>query len=113
MAKRKGGLGIDIARAAKNRKVQKRMEKKAREVQEYWRSISPVFGDRPPKRDAPMFGYPGFYRDSVQLKKIEGKGGAAKWRVFDKDRKASWIEYGSKHMPEYAPKAKTKARFSK
>jgi hypothetical protein len=39
-------------------------------------------------------------------------GDGPRVRIKDTDFKAKWIEYGNKHMPTYAPRAKTKAKFS-
>lgn len=95
----------------KSKKVKAGVEKKAQAAAEYWASIAPVFGDLPPKRDAPAYGAPGAYRDSITVQDMSDADGA-RMRVQDTDFKAKWIEFGNKHMPEYAPRAKTKAQFS-
>lgn len=108
-------IGIKLGRAAKSKRVQARLKKKADAAAEYWKSVSPVFGDLPPKRDAPPgatnAGGAGSYRDSITAKQIPGKDGGIAYRVGPKDPKARWIEDGTKHMPKYAPKAKVLARF--
>lgn len=107
---------IDIGKAAKSERVKKALHNKAVKVQQYWRSIAPVFEEgniAKEHRAQPMFGYPGFYRDSVKIEERDGKDEGVFYRVYDDDRKASWIEYGSSHMPEYAPAAKTKAHFKR
>lgn len=98
------------AKVLKSKKVARGVEKKAEKVQAYWQGIAPVFGDRPPKRDSPSHGAPGAYRDSITIED-HANGDIPGKRVKDTDFKAKWIEYGNKHMPEYAPAAKTKARF--
>lgn len=90
--------------------VKKGVDKKAHKVQEYWQSIAPVFGDRPPHRDAPSHGSPGDYKDSIVIEDMSD-GDSPRERVKSTDFKAKWIEYGNKHMPEYAPLSKTKAKF--
>lgn len=94
----------------KSKKVQDGVEKKAEKVQAYWQSIAPVFGDKPPHRAAPKYGQPGAYRDSIKIKD-RPEGFTPGKRVTDTDFKARWIEFGSAHMPPYAPAAKTSARF--
>lgn len=79
----------------------------AHEVRDHARSIAPVFGDLPPKRDAPKDGEPGDYKDSIQCMPY----GPEHWRVYSNDFKAIWIEFGSIHMPEYAVFAKTAAYY--
>ena len=96
-------------KALKSKKVAAGVEKKAAKVEAYWKSIAPVFGDRPPKRAAPSHGSAGAYRDSITTKMMDGDTPRA--RVSDGDFKAKWIEFGNAHMPEYAPLAKTKAKF--
>jgi hypothetical protein len=94
----------------RGKRVQAGVEKKAQAVQEYWQSISPVFGDKPPKREAPSYGAPGAYRDSITIED-HPSGDVPGKRVKDTDFKAKWIEFGNAHMPTYAPRAKTKAKF--
>lgn len=99
------------AKALKSKRVAAGVEKKAQKVADYWQSIAPVFGDKPPHRAAPSHGAPGAYRDSITVTDMSDGDGPRK-RVQDTDFKARWIEYGNKHMPKYAPRAKTKANFS-
>lgn len=72
----------------------------AEEAAEYWRSIAPV-GD--PAVDP----HSGAYRDSIH---VEQKGD--KVYVVASDPKAHWIEYGTEHMPEYAPRQRTETQFN-
>lgn len=73
----------------------------ARIAQAFWKSIAPVGkasdGDK----------HPGQYRDSIEfeVKRSEEK---SKVRVYTKDYKAHWIEFGAKHMPKYACMEKTR-----
>jgi hypothetical protein len=94
----------------KSKKVQSGVEKKAEKVKEYWQGIAPVFGDRPPKRESPSHGQPGDYKASISIED-HPNGDVPGKRVKDTDFKAKWIEFGNKHMPEYAPRAKTRAKF--
>jgi hypothetical protein len=99
-----------LQKVMKGPKVAAAVQAKGAAVQGYWKSISPVFGDLPPHRSAPAHGAPGAYRDSIVVKDTSDAEGP-RARVQDTDFKAKWIEYGSKHMPTYAPLAKTKANF--
>lgn len=69
---------------------------------EYWESF-----DHPHSRVHTLrSGYverPGDYSKSIKIKFIEYP--MPKARVKAHDYKAHWIEYGSKHMPEFAPRA--------
>lgn len=91
-------------------KVNAAVHAKADKVQAYWKGIAPVFGDRPPKRGEPASGARGDYRKSISQEDMSGADGA-QVRIKATDFKAKWIEYGNKHMPEYAPLAKVKAMF--
>lgn len=94
----------------RSKKVAAGVEKKAEKVKEYWESIAPVFGDKPPHRDAPSHGAVGAYKASISIED-HPNGDVPGKRVKDTDFKAKWIEYGSSHMPTYAPRAKTRAKF--
>ena len=98
---------------ARSKRVVRRLELKATRMRDYWESIAPVFGDRPPHRSAPPEGEAGDYKASVHVKKIVNDDGSVRFRVYDSDPKASWIEFGTAHMPEYAPAQKTKEAFRK
>jgi meiotically up-regulated gene 157 (Mug157) protein len=106
----KKSSGIDFSKVLKGPKVAAAVQAKAEKVKDYWQSIAPVFGDKPPHRSAPSYGSPGDYKDSVHVSDA-GSDGEARSRVGTGDFKAKWIEYGTAHMPPYAPLAKTKARF--
>lgn len=101
-----------VEKVMKSPKVAAGVQAKAAKVQEFWKSVAPVFGDRPPHRSAPAYGAPGDYRGSIH---VTDKGGdeGPRARVGASDFKAKWIEFGTKHMPEYAPKAKVLAKFRK
>ncbi|MEZ0366808.1 hypothetical protein ACAG26_24345 [Mycobacterium sp. pUA109] len=107
--------GISLGRAARSKRVIRALERKAEKCKAYWESIAPVFGDLPPKRSAPAGDTnpagEGSYKGSVGVKRIDNGDGSVRFRVFDSDPKAQWIEYGTAHMPEYAPAAKTAAKF--
>lgn len=110
--KHKGISAEQIDKIMRSPKVHDAVVKKAAVVQDYWKSVSPVFGDKPPHRETPAYGAPGAYRDSITVTELSDDGGFRE-RVKPTDFKAKWIEFGSAHMPEYAPMAKTKARFRK
>jgi hypothetical protein len=54
---------------------------------------------------------PGDYSESVKIKYSKTKDGASMAKVGSRDYKAHWIEYGSSHMPEFAPRAATVDHF--
>lgn len=88
------------------------LKAKADEIADHWKGIAPVFGDRPPKREAPPYGgAEGEYRDSIRAEPFRKKDGMPAYRVGTDDYRALWIELGTKHMPEYAPATKTAALF--
>ena len=76
---------------------------------EYAKGLAPVFGDRDPKRGEPGIGEPGDYKDSIR--QLPGHRKPGYRRVGSDDPKAIWIEFGSRHMPEYAVFAKTAKYF--
>lgn len=94
---------------ANDPEVREGLEAFVKEVTEYAKSIAPVFGEtgRAEHRKAPPEGEPGAYRDSIVGEVLNANRG----RVSTDDYKAFWIEFGAKHMPEYAVFAKTAAHF--
>lgn len=74
----------------------------ANEVRDYWRGIAPV------GRAADGDENPGQYRDSIDVERSKQHEGFV---VITYDFKAYWIEYGTSHMPEYAPAQKTAEQF--
>lgn len=76
--------------------VKEEIHSKAKEAQEYWKSIAPVGSERDK--------HSGAYRDSIEVRPLsEGR-----YRIQSKDFKAHWIEYGSVKMPKYACMEKTR-----
>lgn len=110
--KHKGVKADQLDKIMKSQKVHDAVAKKAVVVQDYWKSVSPVFGDKPPHRQAPAYGQPGAYRDSITVTDMTDSNGFRE-RVKPTDFKAKWVEFGSAHMPKYAPMAKVKAKFRK
>jgi hypothetical protein len=111
----KGIPADQLDKVMKSEKVHKAVDAKAAKVQEYWQSIAPVFdvNDKAKEhRAAPPYGDPGAYRDSITVVDMSDESGFRD-RVKPTDFKAKWIEFGSAHMPTYAPMAKTKAQFRK
>ncbi|MDF3280921.1 hypothetical protein [Gordonia sp. N1V] len=78
---------------------------KAVEAQNYWRSLPPA---QPTGADGHGRQPDGSYRASIQVR-VMSTPTRMKVRVYSIDPKAHWIEYGAKHMPKYAPMAKTRA----
>lgn len=87
------------------------LDEKAAEMRDFAKSIAPVFGDKPPKRDEPpMGGSPGQFRDSITVENVAGETDVR--RVISRDDPvAGWQELGTRHMPEYAVFAQTAAHF--
>lgn len=76
------------------------LDKLAHDVCEAARGMAPLFGDLPPHRTHPEEGDVGEYRDSIHVEDVHGHPDTR--RVISRDKKAIWIEIGTKHMPEYA-----------
>lgn len=112
--KPKGISAEQIDKVMRSQKVKDAVDGKAATVQAYWKSVAPVFNPEDPRehRKTPPYGQPGDYRDSITVVDMSGPDGFRD-RVKPTDFKAKWIEFGTKHMPKYAPMAKTKARFRK
>jgi hypothetical protein len=98
-----------LDKVMKSERVHKAIDAKAAAVQAYWQSIAPVFD---PEDQAPPYGAPGAYKASITVVDMSDDGGFRD-RVKPTDFKSKWIEFGTAHMPTYAPMAKTKARFRK
>jgi len=94
--------------------IQAAKEAKAREVRDFWVSIAPVRGDKPPGghiADETAYGtnWPEDYRNSIEVHK--DKDGF----VFvgsDLLPLAEWLEYGSRHNPEHGYGARVLAAFN-
>jgi hypothetical protein len=109
------GLGIsheDVARAFDDPDIHAEVKRLAEDVQEAVKSYAPVFGDRPARRESPADGSVGEYRDSIHIEWVTtSDSDLPVARVISKDMKAAWIEFGSSHMPEYAPFTKAAQEF--
>ena len=110
------GTGIiheDVVKAFGSPEIHAEVQKLAEQLQEAVKSYAPVFGDRPPRRESPADGSVGEFRDSIEITWVttSDSGGLPVARVISKDIKAVWIEYGSAHMPEYAPFTKAAAEL--
>ena len=110
------GLGISpeaVAEAFNDPKIHAEVQRLAEEVRDAVQSHAPVFGDRPPRRESPADGAAGEYRDSIHVEWVttSDSDGLPVARVISKDMKAAWIEFGSAHMPEYAPFTKAAEEF--
>jgi hypothetical protein len=96
-------LGItqdDIDAAMEDDNLDGELNDLANEVCDYWQSIAPV------GKKADGDENPGQYRDSIHVER-HGEG----FHVLSDDFKAYWIEFGTSHMPEYAPAQKTAEHF--
>lgn len=91
--------GSEIVRSAK--------KAKAEEVAEYWKSIAPVYGDKPPKHNPPTIDWPHEYADSIKVVDDHGTVSVG----TDLTPLADWLEYGSEHNPEHGYGARTLAHF--
>lgn len=110
------GLGIsreEVLRAfGDNPDIKAEVERLAGQVKEAVQSYAPVFGDRPARRESPADGSAGDYRDSIHVTWVTtSDSDLPVARVISDDMKAAWIEYGSAHMPEYAPFTKAATEF--
>lgn len=109
------GKGVIEAEIARSVEVKLELMNRAEEVRQFWVEYWESF-DHPHSREHTLrSGYverPGDYSASIKVKFIEsGPGQLFKARVTAHDYKASWIEYGSSKMPEFAPRAATLAHF--
>jgi hypothetical protein len=87
---------------------------KTKEVQEYWESIAPVLGDKPPHRSGDSDGIgeqAGAYKGSIKTKLRLHASGYLVGRVYNTDPKAHWLEYGSAHNPEHGYLQRVKDHF--
>jgi hypothetical protein len=82
-------------------------EAKAAEVRDYWKSIAPVWGDKPPKKENPDPFPEEAYRDSIEVKRDGGNVAVG----TDLKGLAVWLEYGSEHNPEYGYGARVLEHF--
>jgi hypothetical protein len=110
----KGIPAAQLDKVMKSERVHKAVDAKAVKVQEFWKSVSPVFNPDDPRehRKTPPHGQPGDYRNSVIIQDLSDADGFRD-RVKPTDFKAKWIEFGTAHRPADAPMAKTKAHFRK
>jgi hypothetical protein len=95
--------------------VKRELMVRAEEVRQFWVDYWESF-DHPHSREHTLrSGYverPGDYSKSIKVKFIEGDSSHLfKARVTAHDFKAHWIEYGSAHMPTFAPRAATLEHF--
>jgi hypothetical protein len=75
---------------------------KARQVQDYWKSLAPVGHGRPHDiYSAEEHNEPGTYRDSIHTEYLTTKSGAPKARVGAYGHLARWLEFGSIHNVEH------------
>lgn len=108
MAAQAVSIASEIAAGLHSYEIERELDKLAERVAEYAKGIAPVFGDRDPRRAEPGDGGdPGDYRDSIEVV----PDGPGRRLVGSWDKKALWIEVGTRHMPEYAVFTKTGAHF--
>ncbi len=98
-------LGItqaEIDEAMADDEIDSGLNDLANEVRDYWQSIAPVGTEEEGDEN------PGQYRDSIHVERSVQHDGFV---VITSDFKAYWIEFGAKHMPEYAPAQHTAEHF--
>ena len=106
-----GGVGVteaEVEAALIAGGLEAEMLALADEVEDYWKSIAPEFGDKDPRgRAVPGIGPGGTYMDTKKYKdsvevRVESDGVFPHIRVGSSDMPlAEWLEYGSVHNPEY------------
>jgi hypothetical protein len=108
------GLDAITKEMAENAEVADAVHKRAEEAREFWVDYWESF-DHPYSREhALRSGYmekPGDYSKSIKVKFMKTADGAPMARITAHDFKAKWIEYGSAHMPTFAPRAATVSHF--
>ena len=106
------GVKVIEAELEHNPMILAQLMNRAEEVKQFWIDYWEGF-DHPHSRVHTLrSGYveqPGDYAKSIKVKII--RSGHLKARITAHDYKAHWIEYGSAHMPEFAPRAATLAHF--
>lgn len=99
---------------AESAEVLKAVMDRAREAREYWIDYWLSF-DHPFSREHTLrSGYvekPGDYENGIRVKFLRTPEGLPMARVTSHDYKSAWVEYGSSHMPEFAPRAATVAHY--
>lgn len=101
-----GAGAIELA-LAESVAVRHALKVKAEEVQDMWVTYWESFPHPHSRVHSLRSGYverPGDYSKSIRIKYME-HGRFIKARITAHDYKAHWIEYGAKHMPEFAPRA--------
>lgn len=108
------GAGAIEAAIAESAEIQAALRERAEEVRQFWIDYWEAF-DHPHSRTHTLrSGYvenPGDYSKSIRIEYMESGTGFMKARITAHDYKAHWIEYGSRHMPEFAPRAATLDHF--
>ena len=97
----------DLRAGLKTAEIELELDHLAARVCEAVQQETPVFGDLPPKRGAPVEGQPGDARRDVH---VEPRPDGSR-RVISRNRLAVDIEIGTVHMPEYGPFTKAAALF--
>jgi hypothetical protein len=98
-----------LAAQANSPLVQAGIIETANAAAEYWESLAPV-GTHEHTLKSGYVDRPGDYKRAVQVT-FSRKDGIPKARVEDTDYKRAWIEYGSIHNDELAPRQRTAERF--
>ncbi|UXA06584.1 hypothetical protein KXD96_28000 (plasmid) [Mycobacterium sp. SMC-2] len=86
-----------VAQFAGSVEVEHHLDAFAKQIADEIRERTPLFGDRPPKREEPGIGEPGDLKASIQVSAIKSPG---RRRVESRDPKVVWAELGAKHFPE-------------
>jgi hypothetical protein len=85
--------------------IEAELDKFAEQIADEIRDLTPEFNEERDRRKTPGIGSPGDAKAAIHVKPM-GRGSR---RVVSNDAKAGWIEYGTRHMPEYAPFGKVAA----
>jgi hypothetical protein len=99
---------------ADNAEVIHAVMEKTEEAREFWVSYFEAF-DHPWSREHQLrSGYverPGDYVKGIRIRYMKTAEGLTMGRITATDYKSHWIEFGSRHMPPFAPRAATVAHF--
>lgn len=108
-----GVTPAQIAEALADVDVRVELFARAHEVADYVRNLTPEFDASKSGRSTPGIGEPGDAKAAIQVIPLVDRNLVAHqgYRVISQDPKANWIEFGSSHMPEYAPFQQAIAHF--
>lgn len=100
------GIGeADIEAVMADAAVKVELLARAHEVADFVRELTPEFDPGKSGRSEPGIGQPGDAKAAIHVVPLVDETWRARegFRVISQDPKVFWIEFGSRHMPEYAP----------